>query len=233
MFGEVYSPSPSCSTPTCASELLTFTTDVRMEKVGQLFQTSPGLNEKEVDMEGSGGGGPCEAVFWVEEMKTQWRVRGDAWVLCAEDIEEAEGARMVRNLLGGRMRTATPVDGKDGNTTIEKCEGEWSWKKEIEAHWEILPQGVKRSFGNTSPGLFRKSGDQEHRTEDARENFRVCVIRPFEVEQLDLRVSGEGRCWRYIYKEDVSAKKENDLAAGGWKTEDDRKSVSKANRFWH
>ena len=39
------------------SEMPTFTTDVRMEKVGELFGSSAGHAEKEEQVQGSGGGG--------------------------------------------------------------------------------------------------------------------------------------------------------------------------------
>jgi hypothetical protein len=209
MFGEVYAPKAS----SYASELLTFTTDVRMNKVRHLFETS---GSSDGDYEGSGGGGPCEAVFWIEEMKTQWRVRGDAWILSARDVEgDGEGARRVRGVLEERMRRVTSTRKED----VDEITTEWNWNKEIDALWELLPDGVKQSFGNTQPGLFRKSEDHEERTAIVTENFRVCVIRPFEIEQLDLRVSGAGRCFLYTYVEDASASNENHLA-GGWKTEE-------------
>jgi len=45
------------------SDLPVLTTDVRMEKAGELGLAGP---------EGSGGGGPVEAVWWAERLKTQW-----------------------------------------------------------------------------------------------------------------------------------------------------------------
>jgi hypothetical protein len=42
------------------SDMPTFTTDVRMQKVWELFASSPGKAEDVSQVQGSGGGGPCE-----------------------------------------------------------------------------------------------------------------------------------------------------------------------------
>jgi hypothetical protein len=117
------------------SEMPTFTTDVRMEKVGQLFSSSAGYADRESLIQGSGGGGPVEAVWWVKEegVMTQWRIKGEAFVV-GRDIEEDEkssGVRTVKSEVGSRMKVL-----KEGK------EGEWSWLKEMDAH-----------FGNCSPGM--------------------------------------------------------------------------------
>ena len=115
------------------SELPTFTSDVRMEKVPELFASSAGHGDSS-QSQGSGGGGPVEAVFWVKDVGTQWRIKGEAYVV-GEDIEgkgeESSGARTVKSEIGGRMRVV-----KDDR------EKEWSWEKELTAH-----------FGNCSPGM--------------------------------------------------------------------------------
>lgn len=49
------------------SELPTFTTDVRMDKVPELFASGKGKAEREEQVQGSGGGGPCEAAWWIKE----------------------------------------------------------------------------------------------------------------------------------------------------------------------
>ena len=46
-----------------ASDMPTFTTDVRMEKVPKIFASSPGRGER-AQAQGTGGGGPVEAAFW-------------------------------------------------------------------------------------------------------------------------------------------------------------------------
>jgi pyridoxamine 5'-phosphate oxidase len=121
--------------PVFASDCPVFTTDVRMEKVGQIFATSAGHAESEEQVQGSGGGGAVEAVYWVTETGTQWRIKGRAFVV-AEDIEgddESSGVRTVKSEVGKRMRSVGEEDGK---------EGEWSWKRELTGF-----------FGNQSPGI--------------------------------------------------------------------------------
>lgn len=115
------------------TDLLTFTSDARMEKIPDIFASSAGHGERE-QSRGSGGGGPVEAAFWIKEVMTQWRIKGEAFVV-APDIEgegeESSGVRTVKSEVGRRMRVVRV--GK---------EGEWSWAKELTAH-----------FGNLSPGM--------------------------------------------------------------------------------
>jgi hypothetical protein len=116
------------------SDCPTFTTDVRMEKVGQLFGSGPGHAEKDEQTQGSGGGGPIEAVWWVEgETQTQWRIKGRAFIVGndIEGTEQSSGVRTVLSEVGKRMRVVDA--GK---------EGDWSWGRELTA-----------SFGNQSPGI--------------------------------------------------------------------------------
>lgn len=115
------------------SDLPTFTTDVRMEKVGELFGTSAGHATKREQVLGSGGGGPIEAVFWEKEEGVQWRIKGFCFVVDSGDIESSNdsGVRTVKTAVGEWMRT---VD--------ESKKGEWSWAREVEGQ-----------FGNLSPGM--------------------------------------------------------------------------------
>lgn len=117
------------------SDLPSFTTDVRMEKVSQLFESSAGHADREKLVQGSGGGGPVEAVWWVntDNLKVQWRIKGRAFIV-GPDIESDEGSsgvRTVKSEVGERMRCVE--QGK---------ESEWSWKRELDGH-----------FGNSSPGI--------------------------------------------------------------------------------
>lgn len=115
------------------SDCPTFTTDVRMEKVGQLFGTGAGHAESNEQTQGSGGGGPVEAVYWVKETGTQWRIKGKAYVV-GNDIDADEGSsgvRTVKSEVGKRMRVLDQEKEKD-----------WSWSRELTA-----------SFGNQSPGI--------------------------------------------------------------------------------
>jgi len=124
------------------SELPTFTTDVRMGKPLELFASSSGHAKDASQAQGSGGGGPCEAVWWIKgDTMVQWRMKGEAFVV-GPDIEgegeqskESSGVRTAKSEIGSRMRVVKE-DGKD----------QWSWKKEVTGH-----------FGNMSPGLRGKS----------------------------------------------------------------------------
>lgn len=122
------------------SELPTFTSDIRMMKIPEVFGSGAGHASKDEQMQGSGGGGPCEAVWWVKETGTQWRMKGEAFVV-GEDIEgkgdqskESSGVRTVKSEVGSRMRV---VD--------ESKQGDWSWATELTGH-----------FGNNSPGIRGK-----------------------------------------------------------------------------
>ena len=118
------------------SEMPTFTTDVRMGKPLEVFASSSGHADDRSQTQGSGGGGPCEAVWWVKETMVQWRVKGEAFVV-GPDIEgkegekESSGVRTVKSEIGSRMRVVQE-EGREG----------WSWSKELTGH-----------FGNNSPGL--------------------------------------------------------------------------------
>lgn len=102
--------------------------------MGDIFASSAGKADSEDQIQGSGGGGPVEAVWWMKDTGTQWRIKGTAFIV-GNDIEEGEtsGVRTVKSEVGRRMRR---VDGGEGS------EGDWSWGKELTGH-----------FGNCSPGM--------------------------------------------------------------------------------
>jgi pyridoxamine 5'-phosphate oxidase len=183
------------------SDLLTLTTDVRMAKVPDIFASSPGHGEVS-QSQGSGGGGPVEAVFWMKDVMTQWRIRGEAYIV-GEDIEgsgeESGGTRRVKSKVGERMRVVKE-EGKDS----------WSWGTELTAHFGNLSPGMRGSFRNpvpgspvsippsdTSLGLGQKVNDLHD--EVARRNFRVIIITPHEVEQVDLTDPDKTRRWKYTF----------------------------------
>lgn len=110
----------------------TFTTDVRMQKVANIFTSSPGHASDPEQMQGSSGAWPVEALFWIREKGTQWRIAGTAYVV-AEDVEgrereQSSGVRTVKSEVGARMQSVQ--------------EGDWNWATELTAH-----------FGNVSPGM--------------------------------------------------------------------------------
>jgi len=124
--------------PIYDSDMPTFTTDVRMQKVGQIFASSAGHADSDDQVQGSGGGGPVEAVWWIKDTGTQWRIKGEAYVV-GKDIDDSgsgisSGVRTARSEIGRRMRR------KEGGGKEE--ESEWSWERELTAH-----------FGNCSPGM--------------------------------------------------------------------------------
>lgn len=183
------------------SDLPTFTTDVRMSKVPEIFASSQDHGGVAQSQE-SGGGGPVEAVFWVKDVMTQWRFRGEAYII-GQDIESegsgSSGVRVVKHKIGERMR-AVKEEGKHG----------WSWDKEVTAHFGNLSPGMRGSFKNPVPGspVSIPPADKalalgQHVTdlhdEVARRNFRVCIIKPDEVEQVDLSVPDKARRWKYTY----------------------------------
>lgn len=213
------------------SDLPTFTTDVRMEKVGQIFGTSHGHAERSEQTHGSGGGGPVEAVWWIKDTGTQWRMSGKAYVVAedVEDNEQSSGVRTVKSEVGKRMRV---VD--------ESKEPEWSWKRELTAIFGNQSPGIKGtrqflrshsiltiqlgSFKAPPPGrpvtesYDSKSLQLGARVDDpndstARQHFRLIIIIPDVVEQTDLSDPAKARRYRYTFDESTQAN-------GGWKTEE-------------
>lgn len=186
------------------SDLLTFTSDVRMAKIPELFASSRGHGEVS-QSQGSGGGGPVEAVFWAKEVKTQWRFRGEAYIV-GQDVEaeqgeggESSGVSTMKHSIGERMRVVKQEGKKD-----------WSWEKEVTAHFGNISPGMRGSFKNPPPGT-RVSIPVTDKTlavgqkvtdlndEIARRNFRVVIIRPDEVEQLDLSDPEKARRWKFTF----------------------------------
>ncbi|KAF2658784.1 hypothetical protein K491DRAFT_592380 [Lophiostoma macrostomum CBS 122681] len=197
------------------SDLPTFTTDVRMEKVGQLFGTSAGHAESEDQVQGSGGGGPVEAVWWIKETGTQWRITGKAFIVSddIEGTEESSGVRTVKSEVGKRMRVIDESKGKD-----------WSWSRELTGTFGNQSPGIKGSFKNPPPGhSVKEPYDSQHlelggKVDDlhdsvARRNFRLVIIVPDTVEQTDLSDPAKARRFRYTFDESTRAN-------GGWRTEE-------------
>lgn len=159
------------------SDLLTITTDARMEKVPELLA----------------GQGPFEAVFWMPQSRTQWRLRGHAFIV-GPDID-SDAAAPVRDALRGHMRS------RGGD------EASWSWSRELTAHFGNLSPAMRGSFRNPAPGtpLTETPGEGEglgQTVEDledpvARRNFRVVVLVPDELDRVDLSDPKRGRRWSY------------------------------------
>ena len=172
------------------SDLPTITTDVRMEKIGELLQTTAagGKNAQ------SGVGGPIEGVFWAEKSATQWRLRGHSYII-GPDID-TDDAASVRAGLSAHMRATSSANG-----------GDWSWGKELTAQFGNLSPAMRGSFRNPPPGtpLTQKPeeglslGQKVDNLEDelARRNFRVVVLVPEEVDQIDLSDPSRHRRWSH------------------------------------
>lgn len=187
------------------SECPVFTTDARMEKTYHLFATGKGKGDREQSKSGTGGGGPCEAVYWVKDTMTQWRIRGKGWIIGYDDVEGGEDAQnsgtvTVKAEVGRYMR---PV----GEHATKNAE--WSWKREVENHFENLSPTMRGSFNNPPPGKpISEGGDSSeeklgtkggHLSEEniARKNFRVAIITPEEVERVDLSDPEKSKRWIY------------------------------------
>jgi len=209
------------------SDLLTFTSDVRMAKIPEIFASSRGHGEV-AQSQGSGGGGPVEAVFWAKETMTQWRFRGEAYVV-GPDVEaeqgaggESSGVSTMKHKIGERMRVVKEDGKKD-----------WSWAKEVTAHFGNISPGMRGSFKNPPPGtrvstpvadkalgLGQKVTDLND--EISRRNFRVVIIRPDEVEQVDLSDPEKARRWKYTFVggSEGSHAGQPGEAIGEWKMEE-------------
>ena len=180
------------------SDLLTITSDARMEKIPELFHsqgTDPGAQ--------SGQGGPVEAVFWVEETMTQWRIRGHA-VVIGPDIDTEAGSE-TRSALQARMRH---ISSSASSSALPDAQNDWSFSRELTAHFGNLSPGMRGTFRSPPPGTPLTEGQKKEelglgqKVEDledgvARENFRVVVVVPEEVDRVDLSDPAEGKRWNY------------------------------------
>lgn len=99
-----------------ASDLFTFTTDVRMAKVEDLTgpDGKPGVD--------------VEAGFWIEAVSTQWRIQGKAYVIGGNPDDETE--KQAREEIGKRMRQ------REGASS--EIIRNWNWEKEITAQFANL-----------------------------------------------------------------------------------------------
>lgn len=209
------------------SDCLTLTTDARMAKVPELFDSAE-TGGSPVSSSSSGGGGPVEAMFWVAEAGTQWRLRGRAWVLSHADIGSAAGsspgAKAARDAISARMRPTSSSSAAGGEAGQQ-----WSWEREVEAQFGNLSPGMRGSFKNPPPGtpravgpgpgegLGQKVGDELLGDEVARRNFRVVVIVPEEVDTWDGKDPDDQRRWVYTYVgADAKATRPGGEVVDGW-----------------
>ncbi|CAG7939039.1 unnamed protein product [Penicillium nalgiovense] len=169
--------------PIFESDMLTFTTDARMDKLPQLESS----------------GHAIEAVFWLKDLMTQWRIKGTAYAIGNPSGEDAEEEKTSRT----EIRKALRVKG-DNNSTIAK----WTWERAVTKYFANHSPVARGSFRNPPPGQPRSStpsqldlklGQKVSDLHDpvARANFRVVVIRPEEVERLDLTDQLNGKRWNW------------------------------------
>lgn len=204
---------------TYEADMLTFTTDMRMEKMSELWEDGAVAAEGSAlegngASTGSGGGGPVEAVFWAKEPMVQWRIRGKA-IVVGPDIEDSDGGRAAQKALMSRMRK------KEGAN-----DDQWSFAREVTAHFGNLNPGMRGSFRNPPPGTLVDSpvddslglGQKVTDLQDsiARQNFRVVVIVPYEVDRTDLSNPERGRRWIYKFTTDQKAESGNWEKAELW-----------------
>lgn len=192
---------------------------------GKTMKESP-KNTKD-KLKGSGGGAVVEAMFWAREHGVQWRVRGRAYVL-APDIESSPAGREVMALLKSRMRRLSSSPSSPPPSSSPQAAGEekeWSFAREITAHFGNLSPLMRGSFRNPPPGRPVSSPPAEggnpplgQKVTDlhdpiARANFRVVVIVPDELDQTDLSDPEHGRRWIHTFLGTGHGK-----AQGGWET---------------
>ncbi|KAF3904193.1 hypothetical protein AA313_de0210099 [Arthrobotrys entomopaga] len=177
-----------------SSDLITFTTDKRMEKFKDLGEIE-GVSTSSSSPSAAAAAATTnnvEACFWIPSKENamigkQWRIRGRCFVLPRDiDTTSGGGETTTKKWLTERLR------GKQGG----KGEG-FDFGKEYKAHFGNLSPVLRGSFRNPLPGapkelgtggLTPKSpiGDDELNQEVALDNFRVVVIEPTRVEYLDL-----------------------------------------------
>jgi len=187
------------------SDCPTFTTDGRMSKVLDIFASGNAQDDLAHRRSGSGGGGPVEAVYFIRDTMTQWRIQGKCWLVAADDIEGEGDSNpnfgRVKAEVGRYMR---PV----GEHASKRSD--WSWKREVENHFENMSPAMRGTFKNPPPGkpIIADGGETSGEAlgqeaghlrdeELARRNFRVCIITPEQVEQVDLHDPSRTRRWVY------------------------------------
>ncbi|KAL2826174.1 hypothetical protein BJY01DRAFT_150451 [Aspergillus pseudoustus] len=182
------------------SDLFSITTDARMGKVGQIGGSSNGEGDEAV-----------EGVFWFDEgVKTQWRVRGRGVTVGSGKEEDAGRERRVQERIFRRMRLREGADG-----VSEEVKG-WEWERQVATYFASHTPAMRGSYKNPTPGTPRSQNPSNpewklnQKVEDlrdpvARENFRVLVILPEEVETLDLSNPEDVRRTRWTFIEDGEA----------------------------
>lgn len=95
------------------SDMLSFTTDARMEKVLQI-QPSPSS--------GSFVGSDVELVFWLKDVANQWRIKGTALIIGNSDSSDQEEKAREEVQTGLRVRSGESGDG-------------WTWERQVTTYF--------------------------------------------------------------------------------------------------
>lgn len=206
--------------PECyESDMLSFTTDIRMEKLPQLESS----------------GNAVEAMFWLKDLMMQWRIKGRALSIGNPRGEDGS-EKVARAEIGRGLRLKSDaIDSKS-----------WTWEKAVTkyfANHSPIMRGMfpyflmmiksgsyesmllslttnhivvhlhahcsSGSFKAPSPGQPRSQEPSDpslglgHKITDlhdpvARNHFRVVVIVPEEVECLDLSDQANIRRWKWV-----------------------------------
>lgn len=85
------------------SDMLSFTTDIRMEKLGQLEES----------------GHAIEAMFWLTDIMAQWRVKGRAYAIGGPQKDEAE--QLSRQEAAKGLRVKSDANGDTATWTWERA----------------------------------------------------------------------------------------------------------------
>ncbi|KAJ6098753.1 hypothetical protein N7467_000288 [Penicillium canescens] len=173
--------------PVFESDMLCFTTDARMEKLPQLESS----------------GNAIEAVFWLKDLMTQWRIKGTAYAIGDPTSNVTESEKASREEIMKGLRVKGHNDGDIAN---------WTWDKAVTKYFANHSPVARGSFRNPQPGMPRSQspgnpalslGQKVTDLHDhvSRNNFRVVVIYPEEVERLDLTNQEDGKRWKWILEE--------------------------------
>lgn len=102
------------------SDMISFTTDVRMEKVAQIQPSSRSGEEKAF------AGNQVELVFWLNDVMKQWRIKGSAFVI--GDSDGSVGEIEARKEIQKGMRVRPDGHGHDKDK-------EWTWERQVTTYF--------------------------------------------------------------------------------------------------
>lgn len=122
------------------SDMLVFTTDVRMEKLGQL----------------ESAGHAVEAVFWLKDLMSQWRIKGTAFSVGDPRGEADEEEKLSRQEISKGLRLKENAEGDAKN---------WTWGKAVTkyfANHSPIMRGMSSSFACISAMLCQANRESRH-----------------------------------------------------------------------